>query len=303
MQKIKNFKALFWKALVSLVFLGAFCFFLGKIFFSRPYHLLFPVQFSDSDIPYLPINIDNHSYLLKIDLGSNFQMVLEAKVLDQITKIPYGTDSWANAKGKTLTSPRYKLPLIEMGNLPFTNVFVRQLDPKGNCVFYRNPGFNPLSSPEIVGHIGKPLLDKVNLLFDFNHSLMLISNDLKKLREGGYDLKTFIKVPFKVGAKSVILETKTDLGPMRLVLDTGATCTMLRTSCLKGETCSKKIYGLPGLSSNIFMMGNHNFGPQNIAFFDISKAFDLIDGFLGMDFLKKHSVYIDFKDQMAYITP
>ena len=308
MQKIKHFKSLVWKLLASLCLLGALGFFVGKSFFPHTYHFAFPVQFSQSNKPYLPIKIEDRSYLIGIDLGSKFQIMLNEKTLDQLTKTPHGTGSWINVKGKQFTTPCYKIPQIDMGGLSFKNILAVQSDPKENPSISQNSESDAPYIPcdvraNIVGNLGKRLLEKVNILFDINRSLILASNDLKKLKQAGYDLKTFIKVPLNITRKSVIVNAKTDLGLLRFGLDTGATYTALRTSCLKGKACSKTILDFPAFSSNIFEIDGYNFGPQDMICFDIADAIYPIDGILGIDFFQAHVIYIDFKHQVGYIKP
>jgi hypothetical protein len=50
-----------------------------------------------------------------------------------------------------------------------------------------------------------------------------------------------------------------------------------------------------------FSMNSIDFGPQKLMLLDISEQFDEINGFLGMDFLNKHIVYLDFAKNIAYI--
>jgi hypothetical protein len=44
--------------------------------------------------------------------------------------------------------------------------------------------------------------------------------------------------------------------------------------------------------------GNIEFHP-----IDLPKGLDTIDGFIGMDFLKKHAIYLDYRHKIAYVEP
>jgi hypothetical protein len=48
-------------------------------------------------------------------------------------------------------------------------------------------------------------------------------------------------------------------------------------------------------------MGNTNFGPMDLYSFDICEEMTDGEGLLGMDFLKKHRIYLDFDKKLAYI--
>lgn len=60
-------------------------------------------------------------------------------------------------------------------------------------------------------------------------------------------------------------------------------------------------HGFPSLSSDTFSIGGTNFGSKPLYFIDITEELDEIDGFLGMDFIKDHVIYIDFDHHILYI--
>ena len=153
-----------------------------------------------------------------------------------------------------------------------------------------------------VGYLGRGLLKKVNLLMDMECSKVILTNSFKKLKKSGYDLTNFEKIPFELIPKGILMLVDTDLGRMKLVLDTGCTFSMLH-GFLSPQNIEEDAYsyGFPTFKSTHFTMNGIDFGSQTFYFIDMTEALNDIDGFLGMDFIKKHVMYIDFLRKILYI--
>lgn len=57
----------------------------------------------------------------------------------------------------------------------------------------------------------------------------------------------------------------------------------------------------PEVISSTFDMSLAHFGEQTFYFMPMGEELKDIDGFLGMDFIKKHVMYIDFDRKVLYI--
>ena len=99
-----------------------------------------------------------------------------------------------------------------------------------------------------------------------------------------------------------MLNIATDLGGLDILVDTGFTLTMLHDFLYPyGETVRLDYRDIPIFSSRKFIIGNKDFGRKNLYFLKMQDRLYDIDGFLGMDFIKDHVIYIDFSKSEIYI--
>ena len=241
----------------------------------------FPVTFGPCHIPYTDIHIEGNTYSLEIDLGSNFLLSLDQEVLQNIHKTLYGTSKWLDFKGAEYQSPAYIISEIKLGNFLITDVLTSQ----DREDFHANVIFDSLPSKQI-GSIGRPILEKYNLLLDFRRAAMYASNNCLPLQEAGILSKNLLTIPFILHPDGILLSIETDSGTQRLILDTGATRTAIRAPC--------------PTSTSKFKLMNHDFGIRSIFPLEIS-PFNDYDGFLGMDFLREYSLFIDYYNKLIYI--
>lgn len=271
----------------------------------KSYYAVLPVKFDDINMPYVNVMIEDVNVSLGVDLGSRLEMEIYPEVLGQFYKRAYGTEKWKNFRGTEFEYPTYTLPRIEIGSLTFKNPIVVEFPSEANeeSIIWEDLE-QEKSSPRVVGQLGRGLLKKVNLLLDMECSKMILTNSVKKLKNDGYDLKTFEKVPFKLGPKGIVIEIETDQGKVKLLLDTGCTWTMLH-DFLYPEILEKKFdrHGFPIYKSDKFIINKRDFGSKELYFLKMTEELNDIDGFLGMDFIKKHVMYIDFEKQYIYIKP
>jgi hypothetical protein len=70
---------------------------------------------------------------------------------------------------------------------------------------------------------------------------------------------------------------------------------------LQDQECATDERGFSFFNTRKFSIGNNDFGSKNLFLYDIVPELQEIDGLLGMDFLKNHVVYIDYKSRTVYI--
>ncbi len=274
------------------------------IFFKQQiYYIALPVKFEDTKTPYVYVKIDGVTIPLEVDLGSRLEMKIYSDTLKKIHKRPYGTEKWKNFRGTEFEHPTFTLPKVEIGSLTFKNPIIVESPSKESegTIIWEDPN-REKSIPEVVGHIGRGLLKKVNLLLDMESSKIIFAGNIKNLKKAGYDLETFEKVPFELSPKGIIIEVDTDLGKMRFLLDTGFTLTTMHES-LYPKDIEKKMspYGIPQCMTSQFTINKTNFGSKDLYFLKMTEELRDIDGFLGMDFIKKHVIYINFSKNILYI--
>lgn len=285
---------------LGMAALGVVVFFFLLIFTIQQKPARIPLTITPSGIPAVKVTIEQRSYLLHIDLGSKFLLSLQNNVLESIRDKK--TDSmvtWRDGRGKSYQSPSYFIPIVKLGDLILKDVLANQEDAVfiSNTTLWKEEGL----VKEEVGALGKPLLKKTNLLLDFQNSLMIPCNERGRLEKEGYSLDDMVKLAFTEGKAGLIILADTDAGKLRLGVDTGSTLTLVRSSRLQEQRLVKNKRGFSIFNSYKFSLGEVDFGNKDLILYDITPEIDDMDGVLGMDFLEKHVVYIDYKNKFIYI--
>lgn len=280
---------LFFSVLVCLCLL-----FLQK----KTYHTCLNLDFSSANLPITSVEIEEKKYYLEIDIGSKYALTLHGTSLSEIkNKKNLNKLSWKDFKGNSYSAYSYRLPKVTLKDIVVKDVIActSNVNYENNTSLFGNPntGINDAQ------RIGRPFLSTFKLLLDFKNSRMFISNDIKKLKALGFDVSNFKKIPMKIGKTGAIIQIKTDFGIKKLSIDTGSTITSLRKNDQLKFT--KSNHDVPILTSKKFVIEGKDFGNQDFYLLAITPELNEVDGFLGMDFLKNHVVYIDFPGKMVYI--
>jgi len=245
-----------------------------------------------SDLPYLDVTIEGISYPFLLDLGSSIELSARKPIVEKIQKKRrLGKTSWMGIKGNVYHSSLYELKTLKMGTSTFKNV---RLGMNVDGFILKDMKLHNLieTDQEILhqhpGSIGWPILEKTNLLLDWFNEKAYAVKEIGELKTNGYHIDQWHKIPFEL-AHGIIIEVATDFGIKRLILDTGATYTMVHSS--KSNT----------YHSQKFILGGVDFGRTRIDMIKMPDAFRDIDGILGMNFLKQHIVYIDYKNKWLYL--
>ncbi len=262
-----------------------------------------PVSFSPAHIPRINVVIQEKVFSLEIDLGSKFPLTLNKDLLEEIDNRPNGTAEWRDIRGNRYVSPAFLIPRLKLGEFVWEDVMVRQAraDFTESTVIWRKNDAKD-SVKRLQGVIGRPLLEKINLLLDFSNSIVLASNNKSKLKEQGYNLDDMNKIPCEMSEKGIILSIETDIGTKRFDLDTGATVNFIRTSDVsRNQKLNTDSRGLSYLSTSKFVIDGTDFGRTDLFLVDITPELQVLDGTLGMDFIERHIIYIDYPNQVLYI--
>lgn len=260
-----------------------------------------PVRFYPfSSCPIVKTVIEGRSYRLKVDLGSYYEMSLRQEVLAKIsrkTKLKE-TTQYADMKGNLYRSPLYEISPIYIGKIEGNFLLTKEED-----LYYLTYGSTtvlpgePLSKSKkrqlamLHGRLGMGVFQKYHWLFDFPYSRIYFSDNRAAFAQ---QISHFVKASFFHETLGVILPIETDLGTKRFLLDTGTTY-----SCLKKTSKTEKEI----LHTQKFSLGNTNYGPCSLVVIDISDEVGDCDGILGIDFLRRHTFYLDFETSTAYFQP
>lgn len=290
----------------SIQLLGLFILlavFVYGFFWQSGYYAVLPVTYNDAGLPVVYVTISAKKYPLTVDTGSKLEVSLYERVLDTIAHESYGIEKFQNFLGTKFERPTYKVPSIKLGSVTFSTPIVVGRPEKDRQVYMIKGSVEKQNHPDQpVGILGRGLLKKTNMLIDMQHSKIILAKNPSQLKKGGYNLDLFAKVPFILDPKGIFIDIETDLGTKRFLLDTGFTLTMVHKNFFSEEIdLSVDKYDIPFSLSKKFSIGRCDFGSKKLYLIKMTKELNVLDGILGMDFIEKHAIYIDFSNSFLYI--
>jgi hypothetical protein len=272
-------------------------------YFSRAnkYYEPITIEFGRANTPRTEVQIEGKTFVLDVDLGSKFSLDLRKDVIEKIEKKKFhGMGNWKIPSGHEYEAPNYIIPKVTLGNLTFKDVIVQQIEDESliNQTIWDRDSPEKKIHPMNIGSIGRPLLQKYNLLIDYCRSRIIVTNDLKKIGEMGYFLHQMQKMPFTIGLMGINVQMNTKWGVKTFSIDTGSSINLIRSSVLEEEGIMSKI-GLNEVVSQCTMKGRDL---ENITFhsYDLTPKLSDIDGILGTPFLNHHILYVDFSNHILY---
>ncbi len=268
---LKHLFLLFLSGTTGAIILVYFC--------SGGYFSSHAVSYDKYNFPIIDVELQGKNYSLVFDLGFRFPLFLYKETLDGIDKQPRGIGQWNTFAGQTCEAPSYLIPKMRIGNLTLKNVIANQMTEDESC-----------------GHLGRFLGEEFNLFLDFPHDRIIACDTFPKLQEKKLVNNDWVSVPFELHRVGIVFSVDTDLGPLKLALKTSCTCNHLRSSFFPPDA---RFF----FTSSPFSIKGVHFGHVTFHPIDLPELLNGIDGFIGMDFLKDHSLYLDYTHKIAYLEP
>lgn len=251
--------------------------------------------------PCIELEVEGAVYLVLIDSAASSEFTLNKESLAKMSNKQFiGTQKWIDFRGNQYESARYLVPEMKIKKMKINNAVVKEESvgflTAGAIVQAQRTKDEVLR--EFDGRMGLGMLEKLNWLFDFSNNVMIASSKISNLTRKGYFIDRFLKIPMKINNYGMTLCVDTDAGQLTLLLDTGSGKNLIKPSLIKDKISenTSKIF-----KTSNFFIGGRNYGEQNFYPFEFSDFWDGIDGVIGMDFLKAHIFYLDFKNQLIYI--
>lgn len=249
---------------------------------------------ASSQVPVVvPLRIVGHAAIVKatidgviaplqVDSGDSTTAALQKAVLDRVGATPTGQSSKQRYIKGIVSSPRYRVHRVQIGQAVFTNVVAR-LD--------AHPASDPAKDVGQKGFLGTGLFKTYRVILDYpDHTMTLLS---KSSVERGRHGCTGSAVSFTSGWRGQpVTKADTDLGQVTLWWDTGAPATILSRSFVQRATSGRT---LGPVISKRFILGGTDFGPWRFAVWPMSLPTGF-SGFIGYDFFSRHIVCFDFPD-------
>ncbi len=258
-----------------------------------------PVNFTVNGLPIIEIEVRGKREPVMVDLGYSRELLFRSGDFCADGLYHIDTSHSVNVIGREDETDCYILPDCKIGNSLLKNLFVNRQKEIGAAL-----GINVKKAGTIqdghFGYLGRPILYRTNIYFDFPDSALRLINQEGDLKKINVRLEEYAKVSFKPEECGIVLSTKTDLGELRLLLDTGCSVSLIKSEVLNGEDLNKDSLGNSYFCINTLVLGNCQYEKMNFYPFDISPKMENIDGILGMDFLRKHAFYIDYPNHLIY---
>lgn len=275
----------------------------------RPY-LCIPVDLAPPF--YLPvisnIEIEGNRYAFDIDLGLSQDLGVLTNILGNIkNKKELRKKELKDVSGKLHPSLEFQIPNMKIKTWKITNLTVSEKS--HSYLFSTLFKASEQAKIEILekkskirqGTIGWPFFARFSCYFDFPKRQIILGDNLAALRQSGCVLDSFIKIPFYSEKSGLILKVSTDLGTHRLLLDTGASCSLIKDTLVDRQSADEIYPSIWAYSTSSLSFNGTDLGNWTFRLFPISDSCDAFDGALGIDFFKTRAICLDFHNQVAYI--
>lgn len=259
-------------------------------------------KFTTTDLPCLDIRIDDVSELALLDLGFRGQFSFSPKTLAQIkNKKLIGNTKMYGIRGGEYEERLFEIPLIEIGRMSFDKPIIHEYPDDFHAESTILKKGNPISPAEPI-KIGWELFGNTNLFLDLGNSKAAFCDSLKTLQEKGCFSQTFTKVPMLLERGIVEFTTQTPKGGLRCMLDTGATWNIINHEIENGQSIDEIAFEPENIIHySSFQIGEDDFGPIDFHPLPIKIPIH-IEAMLGMEFFRKHLVFLDFSENYIYFS-
>lgn len=276
------------------------------------------VQF-DAAIPRVEITVEDKTIEAVLDLGSS-RIMLPREYLKKLeNKTIQDKRFCIGIRGKKYEYNMYTIPKIKIGNvIKITEGCVQEM----NEEYTRDSRVVGEPKRLDVGTVGWTSFSFASLLLECAKNQITVCGSLESLRQQGYPIESFIETPLYLDRNFLEFDVATDKGPLRCILDTGATSNALNKD-LEGNDNSHMSLNLSD-SKNVdkqfdlvnpdnvdqlefdmeneyevssFKIANRDFGVT--CFKKIKMPFQ-VDAIIGMEFIHSKLIFIDFPNEKLY---
>ncbi len=246
-------------------------------------------------LPYILLNIADEKIKVMLDTGARGGLHLP---IDIINKLPNKTEyakkvSYIDLAGKINECRKFTVNRLELNSFIFNKIDVIEYKQWGKVL-------SKGRSIEEIDHlpvIGLDLFDGYLATFNFPEKKLVISDENNSY--AGLDY-TWISIPFVFSHEGIIIDASDHRKTYKMVLDSGATTSIIKRSSLSQQTLArmnnKDDYQY--VSLNIHRVPTNNI--QTMVLDSLSPKFHA-DGVLGIDFMNKHLIKIDFRNKKIWI--
>jgi hypothetical protein len=261
------------------------------------------IKFNAANIPCLLLTIGDQTISTKLDLGFEGNVSCLREVLAKIEDKKYlRTRKMYKFRGVCREEKIFVMPPFSLGKIVFSNMECQEDDVEFRTIgsLLKEGEEVSLSEPAIIGW---HLFRTVNLLLDLGNSKIAFCDSLATLQNEGYADRRFVKSELLIKRGFIECNVTLPEGPLRCVLDTGCTWNILHKELEDNQLVEQMAWGpnnvrhVPSLK-----IGEIDFGAVDFHYLPVNLPID-VQAFLGMEFLSKHIVFIDFAENCIYFSP
>jgi hypothetical protein len=268
-----------------------------------PFFYSVPVeQFSSSGAPRFNLQIEDQVFSIDLDLGSSGNLSLDSDKIQSIkNKMFKRVGKSHGIRGKEYYYNSYEVPEIKIGDAELLSIILDEenKDLLDNALLLANPNIIPDHGE---GRIGWPTFYHSNLLLDIPHMEIGFCSSLDNLRNHGYDPDAFTAVPITLDRDMIEFDLQTEKGTLRCVLDSGATRNLFHSPLTETQSLEERLKDASSyIQYTTSHIGAYNVGP--ITFIPVPLLLPhQYQAMLGMEFIHKHIIFINFAEKMIYFS-
>ncbi len=259
------------------------------------------LSFDQYATPHTTFLINGDPVYAMIDTGSMFGFHLREEQLNKIKGLKKErTYRSTDGKGKVQENTEYRVDSLDVNGMKLKNVRLTPFKKWGLMVF----GQGELPNNPVAG---LDAFKNKQVLFDYADNLLVISDDINV---SSYINDAVAEFPLQMSADGIVFDVVLAGKTYRLILDTGATVSVLWQERIKSFTPASCLLVDPQMDNEgcvatrlAITSGNgksETFGAVVVA--GDFKHMGSIDGLLGNNFLRHRKMLIDFKNQKVFIS-
>lgn len=249
----------------------------------------------DFHLPYITFNIADEQPLLTLDTGSKNGLHLPIELIDKITnktELPVKQKS-IDFAGNISESRQFIIENLPIGPLVFKHIDTLEYHHWG---FYLDADDKKSAELEIHPYvIGLSFFNDHVLTLDFAESKITIAEEDHTTNDSATQWQS---LPFQLAPEGIVVEMADSDKNYRLILDTGASISMLKVQSLTPQSVLSSEDGYQFVSINVNGITDNK---VNALVLDTIPDEFTADGLLGMDFLNNNVVKIDLKNKQLWL--
>jgi hypothetical protein len=289
----------------------------------RSYFYQIPINgFSRANLPYITLETEEgKNTKVILDLGCCvFPLKLSREFLNTLDKKFVIRSESFGMRGKRYENDVYEISKINMGDVTLTSFYAAEVNEEFNkdSDLVHGKKSDDAENDTFASLLGWKIFRKYNLFLDCKNSLIAMCDSLDTLKKEGYPVESYVETPLLLDRDFLEFIAMTEKGPLRCVLDSGATLSFLNKD-LDGGSNEHMIFNPDNMhlhnelnpnnedklvfipddfyTMSMFQIGTKDFGPMR--FHRIKMPIEA-DAFIGMDFLKYVQMFIDFPNSKIY---
>ena len=262
-----------------------------------------PFTLDESAVPIATLNINGQDGEFMLDTGSQYAFHFTQQFMRQVPWLKRQKEKSRSTDltGEVYINDRFMFHHVSVNGMSFENAEGVSLAPWGLTLMPDG------KRPEHMV-IGLGLFQQKALMIDYPRSLFSVAHQLS---EFNIDANQWLSLPLTVGHEGIVIEVMNNDNTYKMVLDTGATISMMWKKRVNGLTnniaCVSVMDELDNDRCEAIRLHIKNATPGDFNVEAILLEGDYThmetDGLVGQNFLQQHIVIIDFPNNQMLLRP